>query len=40
LAGLEKSGLISRDPGDPRSARVAVPVEKIPSLEAVDGAGW
>jgi repressor LexA len=37
---LEEQGLITREPGVPRSARVAVPVEEIPSLEPVEGPPW
>ena len=34
---LEKLGLITREPGVPCSARVAVPEEEIPRLEGVEG---
>jgi repressor LexA len=37
---LEGLGLITREPGVPRSTRVTVPEEEIPSLEAVEGAPW
>ena len=37
---LEKLGLIIREPGVARSARVAIPEEEIPTLEAVEGPPW
>ena len=37
---LEELGLITREPGVPRSARVAIPEEEIPRLEAVEGPPW
>jgi Mn-dependent DtxR family transcriptional regulator len=37
---LEELGLITREPGVPRSARVAIPIEEIPELEAVEGPPW
>jgi hypothetical protein len=37
---LEESGLITREPGVPRSARVAIPEGNIPPLEDVEGPPW
>lgn len=37
---LEELGLITREPGVPRSARVAVPEGEIPDLEAIEGPAW
>ena len=37
---LEKLGLISREPGVARLARVAIPKEEIPLLETVEGPPW
>jgi repressor LexA len=37
---LEELGLITREPGVPRSARVTLPEEEIPRLEAVEGPHW
>jgi DNA-binding MarR family transcriptional regulator len=37
---LEQLGLITREPGVPRSVRVALPEEEIPSLENVSGPTW
>ena len=37
---LEELGLISREPGVARSARVAIPEEAIPTLEEVEGPPW
>ena len=37
---LEELGLITREPGVPRSARVAIPADEIPELEAVEGPPW
>ena len=37
---LEELGLITRAPGVPRSARVAIPIEEVPALEAVEGPPW
>ena len=37
---LEELGLITREAGVPRSARVAVPVGELPGLEAVEGPPW
>jgi repressor LexA len=37
---LEEHGLVSREPGVPRSVRVALPDESIPDLEDVEGQAW
>ena len=37
---LEELGLITREPGVPRSARVAIPEEEVPELEEVKGPPW
>jgi DNA-binding MarR family transcriptional regulator len=37
---LEQLGLITREPGEARSIRVAVPEEQIPELEDVEGPPW
>lgn len=37
---LEELGLITREPGVPRSACVAIPEEEIPRLEPVEGLPW
>lgn len=37
---LEELGLITREPGVPRSARIAIPTEEVPELEAVEGPPW
>ena len=37
---LEQLGLITREPGVARSARVAIPEEEIPKLEDVQGPAW
>lgn len=37
---LEELGLVTREPGVPRSLRVAVPAERLPDLEAVAGPPW
>ncbi len=37
---LEELGLITREPGVARSARVAIPEEEIPALEEVEGPPW
>jgi len=37
---LEKQGLISKLPGVARSIRVAIPKEKIPELERIEGPPW
>lgn len=40
LVKLEELGLITREAGVPRSSRVAIPVEEVPALEAVEGPPW
>ncbi len=40
IVRLEELGLITREPGVPRSARVAIPEEQIPPLEDLDGLSW
>jgi hypothetical protein len=40
IVKLEQLGLITREPGVPRSVRVAMPEEEIPSLEDVTGPPW
>ena len=40
IVKLEQLGLITREPGVPRSARVAIPEEEIPALEDVEGPPW
>ncbi|MDB5311744.1 MAG: MarR family transcriptional regulator [Gemmataceae bacterium] len=40
LGRLEELGLLTREPGVPRSARVVVPVEEIPASEPVEGPSW
>lgn len=37
---LEELGLITREHGVPRSARVAIPTDEVPELEAVEGPPW
>lgn len=37
---LEELGLITREPGVPRSMRVAVPAERLPELDEVAGPPW
>ena len=37
---LEELGLITREAGVPRSARLAVPVEELPALGPVEGPPW
>jgi DNA-binding MarR family transcriptional regulator len=37
---LEELGLITREPGVARSARVAIPEEEVPPLEEVEGPPW
>ena len=37
---LDELGLITREPGVARSARVAIPEEEIPALEEVEGPPW
>jgi hypothetical protein len=40
IVKLTQLGLITREPGAPRSIRVAIPEEEIPKLEEVDGPPW
>jgi hypothetical protein len=40
IVKLEELGLITREPGVPRSARVAVPEAEIPPLDDVEGPPW
>ena len=40
IVKLDQQGLITREPGVARSARVAIPPEAIPDLESVDGPPW
>ncbi len=37
---LEELGLITRELGVARSARVAIPIEEVPELEQVEGPPW
>ncbi len=37
---LHELGLITREPGVPRSIRVAIPKEDIPELEGGEGTPW
>jgi hypothetical protein len=37
---LEQLGLVTREPGVPRSVRVAIPEGEIPALEEVEGPHW
>jgi hypothetical protein len=37
---LEQLGLVTREPGVPRSVRVAIPEGEIPALEEVEGPPW
>ena len=37
---LHELGLITRQPGQARSIRVAIPKEEIPELEDVEGPPW
>jgi DNA-binding MarR family transcriptional regulator len=37
---LEQLGLITREPGVARSARVAIPEVEIPNLEQIEGPPW
>ena len=37
---LEELGLITREEGVPRSARVTIPAEEVPPLEEVAGPPW
>jgi hypothetical protein len=40
LVKLDDLGLIAREPGVARSARVVIPEEEIPMLEPVEGPPW
>jgi repressor LexA len=40
IVKLEELGLITREPGVPRSTRVAIPEGEIPALEPVEGPPW
>jgi len=40
MVKLEELGLITREPGVPRSARVAIPANEVPELDAVEGPPW
>jgi hypothetical protein len=40
IVKLEELGLITREPGVPRSARVAIPEAKIPPLQDMEGPAW
>jgi DNA-binding MarR family transcriptional regulator len=40
MVKLEERGLITRQPGVPRSARVAIPERDIPLLKVVEGPPW
>jgi hypothetical protein len=40
IVKLEELGLITREPGVARSARLTIPEAKIPPLEAVEGPSW
>lgn len=40
IVKLEELGLITREPGVARSARVAIPEAEIPPLEGVEGPAW
>jgi hypothetical protein len=40
VAKLEELGLVTRDPGVARSLRVAIPANRLPELEQVDGPSW
>jgi catechol 2,3-dioxygenase-like lactoylglutathione lyase family enzyme len=40
LVKLEELGLIAREPGVPRSARVVIPAVQIPELQQVEGPPW
>jgi hypothetical protein len=37
---LEQLGLVTREPGVPRSVRVAIPASALPALEEVEGPPW
>jgi repressor LexA len=40
IVKLDELGLITREPGVPRSIRVAIPPEEVPVLEEVEGPPW
>jgi hypothetical protein len=40
IVKLHKLGLITREPGVPRSLQVAIPEKEIPPLEDVPGPPW
>jgi hypothetical protein len=40
MVRLEELGLITREAGSPRSARVAIPEAELPPLEDVEGPSW
>jgi repressor LexA len=40
LVKLEELGLVRREPGVPRSARVTVPEDQLPRLEDTEGPPW
>ena len=40
IVKLEELGLVTREPGVPRSVRVAIPEKEIPPLEDVVGPPW
>jgi hypothetical protein len=40
IVRLEELGLITREPGVARSARVVIPEEEIPELEETEGSPW
>jgi hypothetical protein len=40
VAKLEHLGLVTREPGVPRSVRAAIPEGEIPALEDVEGPPW
>jgi hypothetical protein len=40
IVKLGQLGLVTREPGVPRSVRVAIPAGEVPALEAVEGPPW
>src|SRR6476620_9038809 len=40
IVKLEELGLLTREPGVARSARVAIPADQLPPLEEVNGPPW
>jgi hypothetical protein len=40
IVKLDELGLITRQPGVARSARVAIPAEDLPELQDVEGPPW